>query len=239
MVDRTAPLRPARPETARSTSPVRAHKNKPSQTEKTTASGNEHFRGSAVVIGAYASAARVVSAAQQAHKKRCTNPGQNVNRFAELPRRTRPPPDTTPADRPTPTMQTTTTWRPRMRLRVAQHSTAHVYHLRAQLGQSSPGPGCVPGHQRTPRKPPQMTWKKSNPPTSTYPSPRRTPDLHRRLPADALQRLEHAICRFPAYLPAEPPPLGSPLFPLFLGRPSPAPQHARGSKELCALRQSR
>jgi hypothetical protein len=39
-----------------------------------------------------ASAARVVSAAQQAHKKRCTNPGQNVNRLAELPRRTRSPP---------------------------------------------------------------------------------------------------------------------------------------------------
>jgi hypothetical protein len=44
------------------------------------------------VIGAYASAARVVSAAQQAHKKRCTNPGQNVNRFAELPAEHDPPP---------------------------------------------------------------------------------------------------------------------------------------------------
>jgi hypothetical protein len=78
-----------------------------------------------------------------------------------------PPPDTIPADRPTPTMQTTTTWRPRMRLRVAQHSTAHVYHLRAQLGQSGSGPGCVPGHQRTPRRDTPDDMGKSNPPPVT------------------------------------------------------------------------
>jgi hypothetical protein len=229
MVDRTAPLRPARPETACSTSPVRAHKNKPSQTEETTASGNEHFRGSAAVTGA--SAARVVSAAQQAHTKRCTNPGQNVNRFAELPRRTRPPPI---AQR-----------QPCRRRQhggrgcgceshsIAQHMyviSAHVCHLRAQLGQSSRSPGCVPGHQRTSRKPPQMTWKKRSPPTSTYPSPRRGLDLHRRCRG---LRMRSAGFR-PAY------PQNHPRLALrcSLGDPSPAPQHARGSKELCTSRPS-
>jgi hypothetical protein len=137
-----------------------------------------------------------------------------------------PPPDTTPADRPTPTMQTTTTWRPRMRLRVAQHSTAHVCHLSTCMS----SPSAAGAEQPQPR---MRTWASTHVEKTTPDDMEKTQlsDFYVPFPpsragsTSALQGLEDAICRFPACLPAEPPPLGSPLF---LGRPlASAPARAR------------